>query len=77
MAAVELLLDEGASVSARDQEGWTAAHRAAWKGHERVLKLLSERGADMEAETDSGLKIEELLRDAEEDLDDGWNDGLI
>lgn len=66
LEAVEQLLNEGASVSARDREGWTAAHRAAWNGHERVVTLLFERNANPGAETDSGLKVEDLLKYAEE-----------
>ncbi|KAI1353607.1 ankyrin repeat-containing domain protein [Xylaria sp. FL0043] len=66
LEAVEKLLNEGALVSARDKDDWTAAHRAAWNGHQRVMKLLLERGAGPEAETESGLKVEELLNHAEE-----------
>ncbi|KAI1303520.1 hypothetical protein F5Y03DRAFT_187559 [Xylaria venustula] len=66
LEAVEKLLDEGAAVSASDGEGWTAAHRAAWNGHERIVKLLFERNADPAVETDSGLRVEELLNHAEE-----------
>ncbi|KAI0965492.1 ankyrin repeat-containing domain protein [Xylaria arbuscula] len=72
LEAVEKLLDEGASVSASDGDGWTAAHRAAWNGHERIVNFLFTRDADLEAETDSGLKVKELLIYAEEQRGDDY-----
>lgn len=44
--ALRRLLDGGASVDARDGDGWTALHHAASEGHVAVTKLLLERGAD-------------------------------
>lgn len=48
------VLDAGADVNAKDQYGFTALHEAADKGHEQVVKLLLERGADRTIGVDPG-----------------------
>jgi ankyrin repeat protein len=50
----KLLLEHGASVKARDQEGGTALIQAAAFGEDDVVKLLIESGADIEAADDDG-----------------------
>ncbi|KAI9674017.1 MAG: hypothetical protein M1829_003860 [Trizodia sp. TS-e1964] len=47
-AVVQLLLEKGANVEAKDNDGWTALIRAAWEGHEAVVQLLLEKGANAE-----------------------------
>ena len=43
---VKLLLGKGASVDAADLEGRTALRAAVFSGHEHIVKLLFEHGAD-------------------------------
>ena len=46
---VELLLENGADLNARNEKGWTALHVAALCGNTRVIKILLGRGADVNA----------------------------
>lgn len=46
---VRLLLDKGADPKARDKEGLTTAHRAAFNGDAETMKLLLARGVDVNA----------------------------
>lgn len=48
-AAVPRLVAEGADISARDGNGRTAAHVAAFASHEETLAALAKAGADMNA----------------------------
>jgi len=50
---VKALLEAGAEVNARDNDGWTALHVAAGRGRTEVVKALLEAGADVNA-TDGG-----------------------
>ncbi|XP_030552469.1 protein VAPYRIN-LIKE-like [Rhodamnia argentea] len=47
-------LAEGADVDARDQNGWTALHRAAFKGRVESVKVLLSHGATVNAVDDAG-----------------------
>jgi len=47
IAAVKMLLDEGADVNAVDDNGETAMHGAAYQSRSKLVQLLAERGADV------------------------------
>ena len=46
---VQRLLDKGADFAGKDRFGETALSSAAMKGHETVVELLLEKGADVDA----------------------------
>ena len=50
---VTRLLDAGADVNARDLDGWTPLHWAAYEGRTEVVRLLLARGASPAAEAES------------------------
>ena len=52
---VELLLDEGADINARDKNGQTVLMAASSEAHVDVVKLLLARGADINAKGEDGL----------------------
>ena len=52
-AVVECLLDWGAAIEAKDQQGCTPVMLSAKHGHQRVLTLLLDRGADLTSHRDA------------------------
>jgi ankyrin repeat protein len=48
------LLDHGADIEVKDNNGWTPLHHAVIEGHLAVVNELPSRGADIEAQEDSG-----------------------
>ncbi|EYU38731.1 hypothetical protein MIMGU_mgv1a024414mg [Erythranthe guttata] len=48
------LLDNGALINGRDQNGWTGLHRAAFKGRADVARALIEKGIDVNAKDECG-----------------------
>nr|GLL17871.1 ankyrin repeat domain-containing protein 65-like [Ipomoea trifida] len=61
MAAVKECLAEGANVNGRDQSGWTALHRAAFKGRIECVQVLVSHGAEVDAVDGSDFSVR-LLR---------------
>jgi ankyrin repeat protein len=53
---VELLIDEGADVNAKGENGWNPLHLAAGRGQKEVAELLIANGADVNAKVVSGAK---------------------
>lgn len=88
VAAVRLLLDKGASMTAQDPAGFgeSALHCAAIAGQTEVARVLLEGGADIDAKTVSGatplhsavvrsLELSELLLEKGADIDAQNNSG--
>jgi ankyrin repeat protein len=48
-AIIKLLLEKGADVEAKVEDGWTPLLWAAEKGYETIVKLLVEKGANVES----------------------------
>lgn len=48
------MIERGASVNGRDQHGWTALMRAAFKGKVEVMKALMDKGAEVNARDEEG-----------------------
>lgn len=46
---IQLLLDRGADINARDTNDQTALHKAAWNNCTSAMRLLLDRGADPNA----------------------------
>ena len=60
--AAGLLIDAGADVNAVCEHGTTAAHLACSWGHEDLLKLLGEAGADLSIRDSDGMTPEMVAR---------------
>lgn len=63
---VRLLLKNGASVTARDEDGWEPIHVAAYWNNERAIDLLvQEKDIDLRTTTDNGETPHDLCEDTE------------
>jgi uncharacterized protein len=62
---VQLLLQRGAPVNAKQQHGWTALHSAANNGEEKMVKLLLHHGADRKAMNEKGVTPADIAREKE------------
>jgi ankyrin repeat protein len=49
LANCRLLIEIGAQLEAKTSDGWTPLHLAAERGHVEIVRLLCNRGADVEA----------------------------
>jgi ankyrin repeat protein len=45
LTIVKILVEAGADMKARDEDGWTVLHRAAWKGDAELVQFLVDNGA--------------------------------
>ena len=50
----ELLKADASLIRARDTDGSTPLHCAVWKGHDEIVTLLLESGADVTAHNENG-----------------------
>ena len=67
--AADLLIENGASIDARNNDGSTALHVAAFFGHTEIVKTLLSAGADVNARNQRG----EAPLDT---VDDSWSEPL-
>jgi ankyrin repeat protein len=59
--AVERLLGQGVDMAARDDQGFTGLHWAAWYGRQSTLEFLLARGAPLEAKNNYGGTVLESV----------------
>jgi ankyrin repeat protein len=52
---VKLLVEKGAELDSKDEDGQTPLLWAAFFGHEAVAKLLVEKGAELDSKNKDGL----------------------
>ena len=57
LEVVKLLLEKGADVNAKNNDGYTALMAASLEGHPEVMKLLLEEGADVNAKEGRGISV--------------------
>lgn len=69
---IELLLEHGADINARNQYGSTALIKAASHGHIDVMKILIQAGADANIEDNEGLSAFAILRNNYPHIFDKW-----
>lgn len=63
MKFVKTLVEIGADVNLKDNDGWTALHFATATKQYDIAKYLMTVGADMKATTNDGLKPLEFVKD--------------
>lgn len=54
VGAIHRVLENGAALSGRDQNGWTALHRVSFKGHIDAARALLDKGIDVDARDGEG-----------------------
>lgn len=59
---VELLLAHGVNLAARDEQGMTGLHLAAWRGHRALVTRLIAAGAPLEVHNDYGGTVLGMTR---------------
>jgi uncharacterized protein len=54
LLTVQILIDNGADITAQDEHGWTALTYAAWSGDLAVVRLLLDKGAAINQQDNNG-----------------------
>jgi ankyrin repeat protein len=62
LPAVRALLDHGAPVNAKQQQGWAPLHAAAQNGDAEMYRFLVSRGADPNQPNDDGVTAAQLAK---------------
>jgi len=62
---VERCIATGADIAARDEDGATPLHGAAWLGTAETVKALIDAGADIRAQTEDGRLAADLAESNE------------
>jgi len=63
LGIVRALLEHGAPVNAKQEQGWTALHAAAQSGDRAMVELLLKHGANPNAKNDDGRTAEEVAEE--------------
>jgi ankyrin repeat protein len=71
-----LLLDRGADVNSRANDGFTPLHRASAYGAPEVVRLLLEHGADVEAVNVDGKTALQVVGESRYEVDQGRCDEI-
>jgi ankyrin repeat protein len=61
LALIDLLLQHGANINQQDERGYTPLHEAAALNEEEAVKLLVERGAAINAKTNEGRTVLDIV----------------
>ena len=59
---LKFLLEQGADVNARNEDGGTALHGAAFLGHSKLVQLLIENGINIMAQNSRGITAADLAK---------------
>ncbi|MFT4313966.1 MAG: ankyrin repeat domain-containing protein [Wolbachia pipientis] len=54
--AVKNFIEQGGNIEAKNDDGWTLLHRAAWKGREKIVEFLVDQGANINAKANGDNK---------------------
>jgi len=57
-----MLVERGASVSARNKDGWTALHLAPWNGHVDLAQMIVKHRTNMAPEATSQIATTTCVR---------------
>ncbi|XP_059200003.1 protein phosphatase 1 regulatory subunit 27b [Centropristis striata] len=68
LETVKLLVEHGADVHQRDEEGWTPLHMACSDGFPHIARFLLSVGADPQLENDCGEKPADLIEEDNKEL---------
>ena len=60
---LSLLIENGADINAKANDGWTALMEAAYEGHIETIKFLIEKGADINPKTEDGKTAADLANE--------------
>ena len=72
LSTIITLLDRGADIEARDENGDTPLHIAACKGQSEAILSLLDRGADAHAKNNKGKRAIDIANDRQIEKDKAY-----